>query len=393
MKVVQINSVCGVGSTGRIAVGISRVLEEANIENYILYTYGKSDYKYAKKVGNNVYIKLQALLSRITGRYGFVSFFQTKKIIKQLKKINPDIVHIHNIHGHDCNLELLFKYLKEKEIKVVFTLHDCWLFTGYCTYFSALNCNKWISGCSNCPKFKGVSFFFDKSKKLQEKKEKAFRGLNATIITPSKWLAELAKQSFLKDFPIKVINNGIDLQSFSPAESNLPEELNCRDKFIVLGVSNAWGNGKGLDVFIKLAEDLDESYKIILVGTTEATDKILPENIISVHKTNSVKQLAEYYSIADVFVNPTKEENFPTVNIENLACGTPIITYRTGGSPEIIDENTGKVVNYNDYGQLKAEIIKIKENNPFSSDACVSRAKQFDMYSKFEEYVELYRSL
>lgn len=393
MKIVQINSVCGKGSTGRIAVGISQALSKDGNDNNILFTAEDCTYPLAIKYGNKKYIKFQALLSRITGNYGFLSNLQTRKLISDIEKLNPDIVHIHNIHGHDCNMASLFDYLKKKRIKVVFTLHDCWMFTGYCAYFTGIKCDKWLSGCTDCPKCKNYSFFFDKSSKLLQKKKAAFNGLSATIVTPSVWLSVLVKQSFLGQFPVKVLNNGIDLNIFKPINSNLRSILDCQNKFVLLGVSTEWGNRKGLDVFKRLANDLGNDYQIVIVGTDKKIDKQLPKNIISVHRTDSPKQLAEYYSMADIFVNPTREENFPTVNIEAIACGTPVVTYKTGGSPEIIDKKTGIAVAYDDYEGLKAEIIKLKNRMIFKQEDCVNRARQYDMKSKFNEYVSLYKEV
>ncbi len=393
MKVMQINSVCTVGSTGRIVAGISDILNKSGIDNRMIYTYGKSDLENSIKCGNEKYIKFQALLSRITGLYGFLSYFQTKKIIKEIEKFSPDIVHIHNIHGHDCNVLTLFNYLKKKHIKTVLTFHDCWLFTGYCTYFTAEGCDKWEKGCKDCPQYKKYSFFFDKSRKLQNKKIQAFCGLDATIVTPSKWLGDLVKKSKLSIFPVKVINNGIDLSVFLPTESNFRDKYNIKDKFVLLGVSTEWGHRKGLDTFIRLAGELGDEFKIVLVGTNDKVDKDLPSNIISIHRTDSPKELAEIYTAADLFVNPTREDNFCTVNIESLASGTPVLTYHSGGSPEIISESTGVSVKCDDYEAFKGTILKIKDEKPFKREDCILRGKEFDMHEKFSEYVKLYREI
>jgi len=393
MKVVQINATCGAGSTGKICVAVSELLSNKGIENYIFYTWGNSNHSTGIKYASNLYIKSQALVSHVFGKYGFYSKSATKRLISYLEKIKPDIVHIHNIHGHDCNIEMLFNYLKDhKNIKIYFTFHDCWLFTGYCPYFDMVDCDKWISQCFECPIRKDFSWFSDKSTFLYNKKKELLTGLNITIITPSQWLAGLVKQSFLKDYPVKVINNGIDLSVFKPTPSNFRELHGLQDKKILLGVAFDWGKRKGLDVFIELSKRLDKEYQIVLVGTNENIDKQLPSNIISIHRTQNQTELAELYSTSDIFVNPTREENFPTVNIESLACGTPIITFRTGGSPEIIDSTCGYVVEKDD---IEGMVDSIKEmiKNPFSSENCIKRAKIFDKEKKFEEYVELYDNI
>jgi len=225
MKVVQINCTCGVGSTGKICVGISQILVDKNIENYILYSSKSNGYEHGIRCSDDKYIKLQALKSRIIGNYGFNSRKSTRKMISELERIKPDIVHLHNIHGHDCDLEMLFKYFKENKTKLVWTFHDCWAFTGYCTHFTMMKCGKWRTQCSECVQKREFSWFFDKSKVLFERKKKIFQGLDLTIVTPSRWLADLVNQSFLKDYPVQVINNGIDLNVFKPNESNFREKF------------------------------------------------------------------------------------------------------------------------------------------------------------------------
>jgi glycosyltransferase involved in cell wall biosynthesis len=222
-------------------------------------------------------------------------------------------------------------------------------------------------------------------------KEKWFCGVNdLTIITPSQWLADLTRESFLKDYPVKVINNGIDLSVFRPRASDFRRKYHCDDKYLLLGVAFDWGIRKGLDVFVELAGRLPENYQIVLVGTDEKVDKQLPDNIISIHRTQDQTELAEIYTAADLFVNPTREEVLGLVNIEALACGTPVLTFRTGGSPECIDEMCGSVVDCDDTDALEKEIVRICTQKPYSLDACLDRAKEFDMNERFEEYVKLY---
>ncbi|MBD8946392.1 MAG: glycosyltransferase [Clostridiales bacterium] len=393
MRIAQINVVSGKGSTGKICVGISKLLNEQGIDNRIFYSFGSDEYQYAYKYSNDKYIKFQALKSRVLGNYGFNSKSATNKLIKYLKEYQPHIVHIHNIHGHDCDLELLFTYLKSENIKIVWTFHDCWAFTGYCTYFTMCYCDKWQTGCKNCPQKGKYSWFFDRSSTLWQKKKELLSGVDLTIVTPSKWLASLVKVSFFRDYPIEVINNGIDLSIFHPAESDFRKKNACEDKFLLLGVSFEWEVRKGLDVFIELAKRLDSKYKIVLVGTNDEVDKLLPSNIISIHRTNNQRELVEIYSTVDLFVNPTREENFPTVNIESLACGTPVLTFDTGGSPEIIDENCGSVVENNDIDTLELKLRDICTSNMFSCNTCLNRASIFDADTRLGEYLELYKRI
>lgn len=390
MKIVQINTTCGTGSTGKIVLAVSKILNKKKIENYILYSSGKSEYENSIKYTTDNSIKIQSLLSRVFGNYGFEAKKSTKRLISYLEKIKPDIVHIHNIHTHDCNLSMLFNYIRNNNIKVYWTFHDCWAFTGYCPYFDMVNCEKWKSECKNCVLSKHFSWFFDRSKSNFNKKKNAFNNLDLVIITPSQWLKNLVKKSFLKDYPVKVINNGIDLSVFKPYESNFKEKNNCMDKYIILGVSFVWEKRKGLDVFLELAKKLDERYQIVLVGTNDDIDKLLPENIISIHKTSNQVELAKIYSSADLFVNPTREENYPTVNMEALACGIPVLTFDTGGSSEMIDETCGSSVNKNNVNKLYDEIISISKTKRYSREACLKKSESFDMNVRFNEYVELY---
>ena len=394
MKVVQINTVCGAGSTGKICAGISSVLNKYDIKNYIIYCEGNSDYKQAVKCRENN-IKLQALQSRIKGNYGFNSRKTTQMIIEQLDNIKPDIVHLHNLHGHNCHLKMLTDYLRDNNVKVVWTFHDCWAFTAYCTHFVMAECDKWKDTCHNCIQYKKYSWFTDKSKKLFECKRNAIKGLELTVVTPSIWLADLAKQSFFKSFPVKVINNGIDTSLFKKSSFDIKKKYNIpENKFLILGVAMSWSRGKGPDVFARLAKALDsEKYQIVMVGTDEGLEQDLPSEIICIRRTADQTELAQLYSAADLFVNPTREENFPTVNLESLACGTPVLTYNTGGSPECIDEKTGMVVDCDDEEALYNAILYIEKERPFSSDDCIKRAENFDNSKKYEEYISLYREL
>lgn len=392
MKVVQINATCGFGSTGKICIGISELLTGKGIENYIVCS-KSNGYSLGVECSDNKYTRFQALKSRAFGNYGFNSKNETKKIIAELEKIKPDVVNLHNIHGHDCNLEMLFKYFKRNNTKLIWTFHDCWAFTGYCMYFDMSHCDKWKTGCHNCPQRKAYSFLFDRSKQLFERKKELFSGLDLTIVTPSQWLADLVKQSFLKDYPVKVINNGIDLDVFKPTESDFRKKYGLENKKIILDVAFGWDARKGLDVFLELEKRLPDDYKIVLVGTTEDTDKLLPESIISIHRTQNQRELAEIYTAADVFVNPTREDNYPTVNMESIACGTPVITFRTGGSPEMVDENTGSVVECDDIDALEREIVRVCTDKPYPKESCLKRAEKFDKTERFKEYLTTYERI
>lgn len=330
-----------------------------------------------------------------TGVEGVFSCLSTYRLINKLKKIKPDIIHLHILHGYYLNWVMLFKYIKKHNIRVIWTLHDCWSFTGRCPHFQLTGCDKWKTGCYDCIYARDsypASILFDRSQKNWIKKKKSFTGVkDLTIVTPSKWLADLVKQSYLKDYPVRVINNGINLDIFKPTESDFKTKYNIEGKYIILGVANAWGVRKGLDVFIELSKRLDERFQIVLVGTNANVDEQLPDNIISIHRTHNQTELAEIYTAADLFVNPTREEVFGLVNVEALACGTPVVTFNTGGSPECIDDTCGVVVSKNDIESLYSQIIRIYNKAPFDSMRCIKRAESFDMNGRYEEYIELYK--
>ena len=394
MKVVQINATCGKGSTGKICVEISMLLNERKIENYILYSGSESDYPQGIRFGTASQIKFESLRSHINGLYGFNSRHITKKILRQLDIIQPDIVHLHNLHGHNCHLGILLGYLRKHHIKVFWTFHDCWAFTAYCPHFTMVKCDRWKCGCHDCPQYREYSFVFDRSKKLYGLKRSAISGLDLTVIAPSKWLADLAKESFFGEYPINVIHNGIDLDIFRPVSSDFRKKHNIPDNVhILLGVAFDWGVRKGLDVFAELSSRLpSDKYKIVLVGTNSEIDKSLPKNILAIHRTANQEELAEIYSAADVFVNPTREEVLGLVNVEALACGTPVVTFDTGGCPEVIDSKSGVAVACDDTDALEMEIIRVCEKHPFTAENCIERAKQFDKDKKFFEYIRLYET-
>ena len=390
MKVVQINAVCGRGSTGKICAAVSKILTDQGIENYILYSLGKSDLSNAVSCAKKYEIKIQALKSKIFGNYGFNSKRQTKRMIKRMNEIKPDIVHIHNIHGHDCHLGMLFDYLREKKIKVFWTFHDCWAFTGYCPHYDMINCGQWRTGCKHCPQRKNFSFFFDRSASLFRKKKSLLSGLDLTIITPSEWLKSQVEQSFLRDYPIKVIHNGINLNVFTPKVVPYDFEFLDANKKIILGVAFDWGKRKGLDIFLRLAVDLDDRYQIVLVGTTPDVDKYLPSNIISVHRTANQEQLAQIYARASVFVNPTREDTFPTTNLEAMACGTPVITFDVGGSKEMLTKHTGIVVAKDNYEGILCAIHQLCEKDAIKSKECREQSEKYEETQRFYEYIALY---
>ena len=393
MKVFMINSVCGVGSTGKICTETADILLSEGHDCKIAYGRGavpEKCEKYAVKVGNKAGVYTHALLSRVFDNAGFCSTGATKMLVKQIKEYGPDLIHLHNLHGYYINIKVLFEFLKEARIPVVWTLHDCWSFTGHCAHYVHKNCEKWKTQCGNCPSKKGYpsSVIADRSAKNFTEKKRLFTGVrNLTVTTPSEWLKSQAEQSFMRKHPIRVINNAIDTTAFKPTASDFREKNGLESKRILLGVANVWGKGKGVDELIRLSQTLGDEYKVVIVG--QLRNQVLPDNILHIEHTDSREELAAIYTAADLFVNPTHAEVFGLVNTEALACGTPVVTFDAGGSPETIDETCGKVVKLGDFdglGKAVREFTAPAEN-------CRKRAEKFDKNDSFRKYIDLYKDI
>lgn len=371
----MINIVCGVKSTGRICTDLADEL--TNQGHKVKIAYGRENVpeeykKYSVRIGSDLDVCVHALKSRIFDSVGLASKWYTEQFVKWVKRFDPDVIHLHNIHGYYINIEVLFKYLKTCGKQIIWTLHDCWAFTGHCFYFDFANCYRWETGCHDCPKKTDYPkcYIFDRSKQNYELKSKLFTGIsNLTIITPSEWLSGLVKRSFLKEYPVEVIHNGIDTDVFKPTPSNLREKLGIGDKKVILGIAGVWEPRKGLLDLLELNKLLkksertaakEESYQLILIGINDKQRKKLkiPNDIITIPRTDSQVELAQFYTMADVYVTPTYEENYPTANLEAIACGTPVVTYDTGGSGESA-KYYGAVVNKGDVGDLFSTIKTI----------------------------------
>ena len=369
-KLIQINTVCN-GSVGNIMRQIQMAAQKEGYETISFYgrRKGYPDLP-CERFGDFFSFWSHVVWTTITDRQGLGSYFVTKKMVRRLRKENPDIIHMHNLHGYYLNYPVLFKYLRnEYKGKIIWTLHDCWPITGHCPHFVIAKCEKWKSKCEKCPN-KGVypiSWFLDSSEYNYKLKKGLFTGLdNMIITTPSKWMKEQIEQSFLKDTRIEVISNGIDLEVFYPREEyNLLQKYNIpEDKKIILGVASIWEERKGLGVFINLAKKIDENYVIVLVGLRKyQISKMLP-NMIGIERTESKEELAELYSRADVFMNPSEEESFSLVTVEAMACGTPVIVLDSSAVKELVDEEKGIVLhepNIEKYVQIIKSCVKKKK--------------------------------
>ena len=361
MKVLLINSVCGIGSTGRICTDLAKKLEADGHE--VKIAYGRSDVvpdqlrKYSIRIGNGVDVKMHALQTRLFDNHGLASKRATKKFLQWADEYSPDLLWLHNLHGYYINYELLFRWIKSRPgMQVKWTLHDCWAFTGHCSHFTIVKCEQWKNHCSYCPQTRLYPACYGMGATSQnfDRKREAFTGVkNMTLITPSQWLADLVKQSFLKEYPVEVHYNTIDTNVFKPTPSDFRERYGLAGKRIVLGVASIWDERKGLRDFYKLATILDDQYAIVLVGLSEKQIKELPKNILGIRRTNSPQELAAIYTAADVFFNPTHEDNYPTVNLEAEACGTRVVTYDTGGCRETIHSPESVVIPVGAYRKLQ----------------------------------------
>ena len=345
MRVLQINSVCGIRSTGRICAEMADEFVAQGHECKIAYgreTVPEKYQKYAVRIGSETGVKVNALKARLLDNEGLNARAETKAFLAWAESYDPELLWLHNLHGYYINIEMLFAWIKSRpQMKVMWLLHDCWAFTGHCAYFTMAGCEQWKTRCGECPIKKDYpsSFFRDNCRGNFERKRNAFCGVkNMTLVTPSKWLADLVKESFLKEYPVEVRHNTIDKNVFMPTPGDFRKKHGLEDKKIVLGVASAWGARKGLGDFVRLAETLDDTYKVVLVGLTEQQIQQMPKKILCISRTNSPKELAEIYTAADIFLNLTYEDNYPTVNLEAQACGTPCVTYRTGGSVESVPE-------------------------------------------------------
>lgn len=384
MKVLFINSVCGIRSTGRICADIADVLISEGHECKIAYGRESVPNKYkdiAVRIGGNFGVKIHGIKARLFDSSGFGSYFATKKFIKFVKEYDPDVIHLHNIHGYYLHVGVLFDYLKTCGKRIIWTLHDCWAYTGHCSYYQAPRCDKWTSACDDKCVRKGdyPKSFTSRAKSNFFKKKSLFCGVpNMTLVTPSKWLADEVKRSFLGEYPIEVINNGIDLSVFKPTESDFRERYGLVDKKIILGVASVWEKRKGLDDFLELARILPDEYRIVLIGVNDKQIKSLPHNVVGIRRTNDTTELAGIYTTADVLFNPTYEDNYPSVNLEAQACGTPVITYQTGGSIESVPEEN--VIDC--MGDFVDSLIDI--------DKFIVQNEGFEKNKKYQTYLELY---
>ncbi|MBQ9228220.1 MAG: glycosyltransferase [Eubacterium sp.] len=400
MKVFFINVVCGVGSTGRMCTEIAEALTGEG--NAVEIAYGRggvpADYRGTiYRVGNVGTLAANLIRSRLFDAEGFGNRRAAEKLVAEIKRFAPDVIHLHNLHGYYLNVQVLFDYLKEFQGAVIWTLHDCWAFTGHCAHYDALGCQQWQLHCRECPALREypACLLSGRVDRNYTEKQRCFLGVpGMTLATPSYWLQEQVAQSFLSGYDCQVIQNGIDHRKFYRDQSEtatLRRQYHCEQKYLLLAVAYQWEANKGLEDYIRLAAQLPDRYQLVLVGTDSAVAAKLPKNMIAVPRTENIAQLRAWYNAADLFVNFTYNETFSLVNIEALACGTPVLTYHTGGSPECIDSTCGADVEKGNVSLALKEIMRICEERPFSPESCMKRAALFRSSRQVKAYIALYQ--
>ena len=405
-RLLQINPVLRVStSTGRIMQEIGELALQNGWESYVAYSYGRDGILPCKSqlipIGSKWSVAVHGLQTRLFDKHGLGAVQATKKFVKQIDELKPDIIHIHNIHGYFLSYRVLFDYLSKCGIPVVWTVHDCWLYTGHCYYYSYVGCNKWQTGCNHCPQKKEfpASFLFDRSAKNFEDKKAAFTSMpkdKLVIVPVSNWIKDEMQHSFLGGYDFRVIHNGINTDVFNICEpTSIANKYGLVGKHVLLGVASIWSREKGLGDFIQMASLLDDDEIIVLVGIKPEERKQLPKNILGIARTENVHQLAELYSLAEVFINPTWQDNYPTVNLEAISCGTPVVTYRTGGSVEAVTGNTGFIVSQGDFkGMLEAARTIRKYGKSHYQAVCRDYAlKHFKKADRYADYFKLYNEL
>ena len=399
MRIFQLNTFCGVKSTGRIALEIAKLVKADGGECLIGYGVPEisPDAKpFAYRIGNPAGRKMHAVMRKLLDAEGYGSWLATKKLIWQMKQFQPDLAHIHNLHGCYLHLSTLFNELKKANIPVIWTLHDCWAFTGHCAYFDYSGCERWKTGCYDCPQQNSypVCIGLDGSSRNYSHKKKWFSQLeNLTFVAPCEWMLKPLKASFMGHYHARVILNGVNLETFRPVTSDLRSRFGLKEKKICLSVASDWDARKGLPYLCQAAEKMGEDYCFVVIGLEPEQIALLPSNMLGLQRTSNVEELAAWYTTADCFVNPTLEDNMPMVNLEALACGTPVAVFETGGCPEAIDEQTGIVVEQGNVDALCEAICTLTAEKPVMMQDCMRRAQRFDCKKTFQEYLALYKEL
>lgn len=398
MKVIQINAVYGHGSTGTIIRDIETLCEQADIGCYVASPDPRvRDAKQGYVIGNIFDHKMHALLSRINGRQAYFSHIPTRNLCRYMERINPDIVHLHNLHSNYIHLNNLLKYLSKKDIKTVITLHDCWFFTGGCFHYASIGCDRWQSQCGSCPKrlMDTKAYLGDRSSQILNDRVMYYNGIkDLTVVGVSDWITNEVRKSRIKAKRILTIHNGVDLSVFKPVEASFKKRLGIEGKFVVLGPATKWFQDINKETLFFFIEKMSSDMVLVLFGCSEKKDGY-PENVIQLEFTRNREELAALYSSADVLVNCSREDTLSTINLEVQACGTPVVTYEATGSFETVDGLCGFAIETGNYELLFDSVMKIKEEGKdYFKDSCRSFIQtNFNKEKRYEDYIDLFNKL
>lgn len=398
MRVFQLNTFCGVKSTGRIATEIAKLVQKDGGECRIGYGVpgiSADSEPFAYRTGSPVERKLHGAMRKLLDAEGYGSGLGTRQLIGEMRAFSPDLIHLHNLHGCYLNLSMLFDELARMNKPVVWTLHDCWPFTGHCAYFDYIGCDRWQSQCHDCPQKASYPTCIGLSRARQnfEQKKRLFTQLqNLTFVAPCQWMTQPLSRSFLSCYPVRVISNGVNLAVFKPVDSDLRMRYGIGEKKIVLSVASEWDERKGLRYLLEARQKAGDEYCFVVIGLSEQQVADLPDGMIGLTHTANAHELAEWYTAADCLANPTMEDNMPMVNLEALACGTPVAVFETGGCPEAVGE-CGRVIPQGDADALCEAIRQLCQMKPALRPLCLERVKDFDSKKTFQSYLELYKEL
>lgn len=397
MRVIQLNACYGYGSTGIIVRDLQDLCLRHGIECVVAFPKSKGTVKGGYRIGNLFTNKIHAILARISGKQGYFSLFSTLKFLFYLNHYKPDIIHLHNLHGCYINLPALLKYAAKRKIAMVVTLHDCWFYTGGCSHYTSICCDKWLKECGNCPRRydETAAYLWDGSSRILADRKRLFGNIkNLACVGVSNWIAEEAHRTVFKDAICMTIHNGVDIDFFHPVESDFREKYNLRDKKIILAPANKWFSEINQGTFNYFASHLSDEMCMVFIGTG-CDEKRLTGNMINLGFISSQEKLRDVYSSADVMVNCTREESLSLLNVEVQACGTPVITYSNTGVKETVDGKCGFAVDNGNPKEMWTVLVNVlsKGRMCFSED-CISWIKQsFNKEYNYIKYIELYKRL
>lgn len=400
MKVLQINALFGDKSTGTIMRHIQDCCFNYGIDGFVSFSYADrpiNEIRNAYQIGNKFFAKTHAALSRIGGKQAYFSYLPTLIFLRYLDRVKPDLVHLHNLHNNYIHLNLLLSYLAEKDIVTIVTMHDCWYFTGGCTHYTNIGCDRWLKKCGNCPlpKSESAALIYDASSSILRDRDKYLNAIpRLTMVGCSEWIANECRKSVLKNRDIRVIHNGFDLNIFRPRESSLRKDLNLENKYVILAPAIKWLLPINKETFDYFKNNIPSDTVLVLFGCSKINDG-LPQNVVQIGYTKSAIQMAELYSMADVMVNCSREDTLSSLNLEAQACGTPVVTYEATGSKETVNSICGFAVETGNYVKLFDKVLEIKKSGKqaYTSNCISWVAENFEMNSSYKQYIELYKEL